>query len=165
MKNIDPKSIWLFFSRYVQYWLIFIALILFINYTSSNYLRTHEGSLRTTLIWVIAIPIILIINYFWSKLCYRFYKYQLTDLDFRKEQGVISKIHVSIPYDRIQNVDIRRGLLTRILGLSDLHIQTAGSSTANALGDAEGKLPGLSKETAENLRDELIKRAQKARSI
>ena len=106
--------------------------------------------------------------FFWAKLSYRFYKYELTDDGFRKELGVIYKKYVTIPYDRIQNVDIYRGILARILGLSDLHIQTAGASAQVSrygwlAGGAEGRLPGLSKEDAEKLRDELIRRAKQPR--
>ncbi len=51
-----------------------------------------------------------------------------------------------------------------MLGLSDLNIQTAGMSSVGRYGRgvfAEGRLPGLSREEAEKLRDELISRAKK----
>lgn len=53
-----------------------------------------------------------------------------------------------------------------MLGLSDLQIQTARmSATVGKYGTdgtgAEGRLPGVSKEEAEALRDELIKRAKR----
>ena len=101
----------------------------------------------------------------WSKLAYDAYKYELREDGFRKEYGVIWKKYVTIPYERIQNVDINRGLLARLLGLSDLQIQTAGiSATVSRYGmagmGAEGRLPGISKDVAEELRDELIKRAR-----
>jgi uncharacterized membrane protein YdbT with pleckstrin-like domain len=63
-------------------------------------------------------------------------------------------------------VDINRGLLARILGLSELQIQTAGASfsfnTRNSMNAifAEGALPGISKEEAETVREELVKRAK-----
>ena len=49
-----------------------------------------------------------------------------------------------------------------MLGLSDLQIQTAGmSSVAGSYGaGSEGRLPGVTREEAERLRDELIKRAR-----
>jgi uncharacterized membrane protein YdbT with pleckstrin-like domain len=104
-------------------------------------------------------PVALIICFIWSKLTYYFYRYELMDAGFRKELGVIYKKYVTIPYDRIQNVDISRGILDRILGLSSLNIQTAGSSDMTG---AEGRLPGLSREVAEQLRDELIQRARQS---
>ena len=49
------------------------------------------------------------ISYIWARLSYKNYRYRLTDLALEKELGVISKKYVSIPYDKIQNVDIYRG--------------------------------------------------------
>ena len=68
------------------------------------------------------------VAFIWAKLSYRFYKYELTENGFRKELGVVYKKYVTIPYDRIQNVDIYRGIVARLLGLSDLNVQTAGAS-------------------------------------
>lgn len=119
-------------------------------------------------VWVVlAVLFFIILAFAWAKLSYHFYRYELTDLGFRKESGVIWKKYVTIPYARIQNVDINRGVLARILGLSDLHIQTAGSSASisryGASGlSSEGRLPGVSKADAELLRDELVVRATKS---
>ena len=79
--------------------------------------------------------------------------------------NIIWKKYVSIPYDRIQNVDIYRGIWARIFGLSDIQIQTAGGITAGSYGAfSEGRLIGVSKEEAERLRDELIRRARNSRT-
>ena len=163
MKQLDPKAVWLFFLSLIPS-LVFPMVILF--FWSFSFFGTPDDGFEFSLnvlnwLWLI-IPIVLILNYLWAKLTYRFYKYELTELGFRKELGVIYKQYVTIPYDRIQNVDIYRGILARILGLSDLNIQTAGSS-AGMIG-GEGRLPGLSKEMAEQLRDELLQRAKGARS-
>lgn len=95
---------------------------------------------------------------------YKYYRYELREDGFRKELGVIWKKYTTIPYDRIQNVDIYRGVIDRILGLSELHIQTAGMSGFGQWGAlSEGRLPGLLPETAEKLRDELIKRVRNSK--
>jgi len=63
----------------------------------------------------------------------------------------------------LQNVDILRGIFARMFGLSDLQIQTAGQSATTGfslLSSSEGRLPGLDIQTAEKLKDELIKRAK-----
>lgn len=93
----------------------------------------------------------------WAGWAYNNYKYQLTEDTVKIEKGVIWKHYVSIPYERIQNVDIHRGILARILGLSDLQIQTAGISGFYL---SEGRLPGLDTQTAEQLRDGLIKKVK-----
>lgn len=93
---------------------------------------------------------------------YKYWKYQLIDSAIKIEKGIILKKYISIPYDRIQNVDIYRGILAQILGLSDVQIQTAGYSASRRSGHgSEGQLPGLDMVVAENLRDDLINRIKK----
>jgi len=109
----------------------------------------------------------IIIFYYWAKLTYYFWKYEITEDAVRIERGVVWKKYISIPYERIQNVDIYRGVLARIFGLSALNIQTAGYSGGGGryglLLTPEGNLPGLSVDIAEKLRDDLIKRAKGTR--
>ena len=111
------------------------------------------GSGVLPLLILIAAVAILFYLVLWVKM----YKYETTDVSFEKEYGVIAKNHVSIPYHHIQNVDIKRGILERILGISSVEIQTAGSE----VGGAEGVLPGISKRKAKQLQDELLERADK----
>ena len=172
MKQLDPKAVWLFFISFVLRWFIlFIILVVYGSVAIISRLQDNTDSVSfgfLNWLWVI-IPAFLIICFVWAKLTYRFYRYELIETGFRKESGVIYKKYVTIPYDRIQNVDIYRGILARLLGLSDLNIQTAGASAVmsrhGAMGiGAEGRLPALSKEIAEQLRDELIERTRKSKN-
>ena len=174
MKQLDPKAVWLFFISFVLRWFFVIIILsiwssVFLNELDET-LESGGGFSLSFLNWLwIIIPVFLILCFVWAKLTYYFYRYELTDAGFRKELGVIYKKYVTIPYDRIQNVDIYRGILARLLGLSDLNIQTAGmSATINRYGvsggGAEGRLPALSREVAEQLRDELIQRARQAKN-
>lgn len=174
MKQLDPKAVWLFFFGYVLR--SFIPIIFF-----SFWIAAFLGGLQKGLangaepsfgflnwLWIL-IPAFILLCFVWAKLTYHFYRYELIDIGFRKESGVIYKKYVTIPYDRIQNVDVYRGILARFLGLSDLHIQTAGASltmSRNGMsgGGAEGRLPAVSKEVAEQLRDELIQRARQPKN-
>ena len=174
MKQLNPKAVWLFFISFVLR--AFIPIIFFSIYGTIIFNDLGKGLdndgkfLFGFLNWLwIIIPAFLILCFVWAKLTYHFYRYELTDAGFRKELGVIYKKYVTIPYDRIQNVDIYRGIWARILGLSDLNIQTAGmSATVGGYGvsggGTEGRLPALSREVAEQLRDELIKRARQSKN-
>jgi len=165
MKKLNPKAVWIFFFQFLSLGLI-LALMLgyFFWIVLAEVGKFGFGW------WIIILFIVIWLfgSYGWAKLTYHFYRYELTNDGFRKEKGVIWKKYVTIPYDRIQNVDIYRGILARILGLSDLHIQTAGmSASISRYGvrgtEAEGRLPGLSREIAEQLRDELIRRARQSK--
>lgn len=164
MQQLDPKAVWLFFLHSV---FVFLLIAIWIGlYLLPALSESSGGALG---IGLVIFLIVLVFSFIWAKLTYHFYRYELTDAGFRKERGVIFKKYVTIPYDRIQNVDIYRGILARILGLSDLNIQTAGMSAAVGRfgvsgGGAEGRLPAVSREVAEQLRDELIQRARQAKN-
>ncbi len=51
-----------------------------------------------------------------------------------------------VPYSRVQHIDIDQSPLARLMGLSELTVHTAGKHNASVT------LPGLSPETAEDLR-------------
>jgi len=174
MQQLNPKAVWLFFISFVLR--SFIPIII-LSIWGSAFLGGIGESLDSggefsfgflNWLWFI-IPAFLVLCFVWAKLTYHYYRYELTDAGFRKELGVIYKKYVTIPYDRIQNVDIYRGILARILGLSDLNIQTAGMSATVGRygisgGGSEGRLPALSLEVAEQLRDELIQRARQVKN-
>ena len=170
MQQLNPKYVWLFFIQLVLIWLIFfVGAAFFIEeiFSGDEVLPSDARKALTNFaqssLWFI-VPI-LIALYVWARLSYHYYRYTLAEEGFKKEYGVISKKYVTIPYSRIQNVDIYRGIWTRIMGLSDLHIQTAGMSGSNSAGvSAEGQLPGLSREVAEKVREELITRARQSRN-
>jgi uncharacterized membrane protein YdbT with pleckstrin-like domain len=171
MKRLDPKAVWLFFISFV---LKSFFIVLFFPVWAFLILGDIAGNKEVYIFdflvwyWVI-VPVFIVICYAWARLSNYYYRYELAESGFRKESGVIYKRYVTVPYDRIQNVDIHRGIWARILGLSDLQVQTAGASASvsryGAMGlSAEGRLPGLSKEVAEQLRDELVERARHSRN-
>ncbi|MEP7103301.1 MAG: PH domain-containing protein [Candidatus Dojkabacteria bacterium] len=170
MKKLHPNSIWLFFIQNLVgcFFASFFLAIFSLSWTIGLFedSSTKNGIVVTMLlICSIVFILIVILSYVFAVLSYNNYKYELKEDGFYKESGVITKKYVTIPYERIQNIDIYRGILARILGLSDLQIQTAGMSAVytnkGAYGvNAEGRLPGLSEQDAKEIRDELIKRAK-----
>lgn len=173
MQKLHPRVIWLFFINSMLRWLslfifggVYLVFFYFGSYVSSDNTAVNYLANLAVLVYIGAILFIVILSYVWARLSYHFYRYELTDNGFKKESGVIYKQYVTIPYERIQNVDIYRGVIARILGLSDIHVQTAGSTVAaGKYGKvSEGRLPGLAFQDAEKLQDELIKRAKGSKS-
>jgi membrane protein YdbS with pleckstrin-like domain len=83
------------------------------------------------------------------------YALRTDDLVFRR--GVIFQRQVAVPYGRLQLVDVTRGPLSRILGLSELRLVTAAAATGVTI-------PGLPLAVAEQLRDQLISVAETRRA-
>jgi membrane protein YdbS with pleckstrin-like domain len=66
--------------------------------------------------------------------------------------GVLVAHESLVPYHRIQQIDVERGPLDRLLGLSSLVLRTASATT-------DGKIPGIPAATADALRVRLLTRA------
>ncbi|PIP31509.1 hypothetical protein COX24_03155, partial [bacterium (Candidatus Gribaldobacteria) CG23_combo_of_CG06-09_8_20_14_all_37_87_8] len=120
MEKLHPRAVWILFVSYLP--LLFPFLFLSFYFSAGvlviPFIRRFQGNTLVQL--TIALIIYVVICFIWAKLAYRFWKYELTENSLKIEKGVIMKKYVSIPYDRVQNVDIYRGVLVRILGLSDL---------------------------------------------
>jgi membrane protein YdbS with pleckstrin-like domain len=84
-------------------------------------------------------------------------KYHLRDDDFVFRRGVIFQRQVAVPYGRLQLVDVSRGPLARLLGLSELRLVTAASSSGVVI-------PGIVRERALTLRDDLVAVAETRRA-
>jgi len=83
------------------------------------------------------------------------YQLRADDLLFRR--GVFYRRQVAAPYGRLQLVDVSRGPVSRLLGLSELRLVTAAAATGVTI-------PGLPREEAEELRDHLISVAESRRA-
>lgn len=166
MQQLHPRAVWFFFLKSAWVWLVVVILLrVYIKISLLGFYVAESQVLPVVKwLWWGTIPV-LVVLFIAAKLTYRYYRYELTDTGFKKESGIIWKLYVTIPYARIQNIDIYRGVLARCLGLSDLQIQTAGQSSVGRYGQAsfaEGRLLGLSQGDAEGLRNELIRRATQA---
>lgn len=85
---------------------------------------------------------------YWAKLYWKNYNFKLESDRITIKRGIIGKNIVNIPYERIQNVNVWRGILDRIYGLSTIKIETAGSSFPftggyGSFSFAEGTIQGL----------------------
>lgn len=83
------------------------------------------------------------------------YQLRTDDLVFRR--GIVFRRQVAVPYGRLQLVDVSRGPMSRLLGLSELRLVTAAVSTGVSI-------PGLPQAEAEELRDHLISVAETRRA-
>ena len=76
--------------------------------------------------------------------------YQLREHDLSLRSGVITHRVASLPFSRIQHVNIRRGPIERSLGLATLQVSTAGPDIS---------IPGLTQADAERIKLLVTERA------
>ena len=112
---------------------------------------------------VFYIILIIVIAEIYAKMAYNRFFYEFTPTNLKVERGVIWKRYTNVPYERVQNVDIHRGIIARMCGFSTVAIQTAGFSYGPRRrgGGAEGSLPAVSVEAAEKIRDFLMSKISK----
>lgn len=70
-----------------------------------------------------------------------------TGRELHVASGWLTRSHTIVPASRVQHIDVTQRLFERIFGVATLVLHTAG--TANS----EVELPGISRETAEGIRD------------
>lgn len=84
--------------------------------------------------------------------------YALRDFDIHFRKGVIWQQTTSLPYNRIQHVEVVSGPLDRYFDLAAVKIFTAGG------GMTDMEIPGLENDRAVEIRDLVIDKAAKARA-
>jgi len=79
--------------------------------------------------------------------------YAIREKDIHFKKGVVFHKTVSLPYNRIQHVEVESSPLERVYGLTTLKFFTAGG------GSADMKIPALTNEASTKLRAYIIKKA------
>lgn len=163
-KQLHQGAKWLFRVRGLfsaLFFAVFIAVFSSSFFVSVLGLTPEKTLFAFTLIISAVIVILIIFVEVYARLSYKFWSYEFTDSQLRIERGIIWKKYSNIPYERIQNVDITRGIIARICGFSSVNIQTAGfSSPANNHGGlmAEGHIPAVPVDEAEKIREFVMKK-------
>ena len=83
---------------------------------------------------------------------YRRFEYELTDDTLDISSGVVSRREREIPYGRVQNVDVSRGIVQRALGVAAVDLETAGGSST------EGSIRFVTPTEATRLQREIQRR-------
>ncbi|QJB69838.1 PH domain-containing protein [Parasphingorhabdus halotolerans] len=108
-----------------------------------------DKALDAGFLWLapLIIPLIFAIPMFFTWLAWSRFSYTVGAEDLRIQSGVLSRNNRSIPYERIQDVNVEQKLIARFLGLAKVKIETGGS------GGDEDSLDAVSLLEAERLRD------------
>jgi len=111
-------------------------LVLHFSMFDQNFL--HTGLAAAVLIALVVGVTALI----WSR-----FTYQVTAREIRIRSGLLNRNNRSIPFDRIQDVSLEQKLISRLLGLATVALETGSG------GGEDGQLDALSRADAESLRD------------
>lgn len=152
-QDLHPNARWLFFLSYAGSSSIILLLLAI-------------GVMLMPLIFAVLFVVYFIALFVVANISYSNFKFEVSPHSFRKEYGVIHKRSASIPFDQIQNVNIKRNLIDRVFGLAHLEIETAGRSGGEKRGiiggvktNVEGYIPGIAPDEAQDLKDLMLTRA------
>jgi len=81
-----------------------------------------------------------------------FFRFGVVGHDLVILEGALVKKRRAIPLARVQGIDIRADLISRLMGLADVVVQTAGGGS----GEAEARIGSIPLSQAEQLRSELL---------
>lgn len=87
-----------------------------------------------------------------SFLKWHFFRYGIVGEDLLISEGWLVRKRRTIPLSRVQGVDVRAGVVMRVLGVTDVVVQTAGGGS----GEAEAKIGQITLAEAEQLRFALL---------
>ncbi|MHB0756481.1 PH domain-containing protein [Polaribacter sp. M15] len=85
--------------------------------------------------------------YGYIRLSFPLRKYALRDKDISYKRGLLIKKLTTVPFTRIQHVEIDEKPISRLFGLSSLSVYTAGDSSDDL------EIKGLTKETALQIKE------------
>jgi len=80
----------------------------------------------------------------------KYQAYLLRQKDLSYQKGWINQTDTSVPYNRIQHVEVTQGLIERWLDLSRVKVFTAGGSSSDI------QIPGLTLKTANGIKTYLL---------
>ncbi len=146
-KKLHPRAKYLFALRSFIYWamisVVICAFVLLIIQTvlpkkeivlphgskvEYGYFNEYDFT-KTELAFIFgssALFLAIILSLLWGWLVYQNYSFESKEDSLGVQYGIIWKKHNSIPYQKIQNTEIKRGIAERLTGLATLCIETAG---------------------------------------
>jgi putative membrane protein len=105
-----------------------------------------SGQVRTALLLALALFTVLAGGLY---LYWRRFEFRVGTSEIRIDSGIFSRTHRSIPFDRIQDVDITQGPVARLLGIAKVKFETGAAGGRDT---DEGVLHAIRLERAQELR-------------
>ena len=146
IENIEFKAIHQNYLKVILLNILLFLLLIIVAfstiYFTSN--KIQEINIAYAITGII-ILFSLIAFYFYIGFSRR--KYALREKDISYKSGVFTKTITTVPFNRIQHVEIDEGLFSRIFKLASINIFTAGAQGADL------SIKGISKEKANYIKE------------
>jgi putative membrane protein len=124
-----------------------LLTVLFIGITGASAIGGPLGPL--VVVALVGVVALALVGY--EVAYYQRFEYELTADSLDVHSGVFARRDREIPLRRVQNVDVTRSAVQRVLGLAAVNVETAGGS------ETEGSLRYVDAEEAARLQDEVAR--------
>jgi membrane protein YdbS with pleckstrin-like domain len=145
---LDPRAISLWRTKYLVRFGIFILVML--GVAVSLGITVPAARIWMAIGWMALTAFGLWFSFWFPARYYRTWRWRIDAKVLEIRSGRLVERARLIPLNRLQHVDLERGLFERMYGLSSLIIHTAGTHVAST------RIPGLEADAAARLRDHLV---------
>ena len=144
MNKLEPGQLWLMRIHA----LIAAAILAVAAFVAETLLAEEIGLPRGALLLPL-LPLLLYVVLISPGRKYRAWGYRMGEEELQLRRGVWIETETVVPIDRVQHIDLSQGPIERAFGVSRLIVHTAGTQYSRVV------LPGLSRQNAERMRDEI----------
>jgi len=152
--RVSPKLVWTELITTVVIGVVVTAGCVLIGVVSGGFVRP-AGAIWSSV--AIIVGVVALVTALLTPRRVRAIGYALRDDDLVLRRGLMWQRFTAVPYGRMQLVDVNRGPLDRLLGISELKFVTAAAST-------NVRVPGIPAADADELRDRLVELAESRRA-
>ncbi|MDP8960933.1 MAG: PH domain-containing protein, partial [Actinomycetota bacterium] len=149
-RNLDP--------RIVQAWRVLIVVVMAVPLGVGTVLALVLFGRPGSLVPLGSVGLLALLVGWYPRARYERWRWQLTPLALELRHGLVVQQHEAVPYFRIQQIDITRDPLDRLLDLASLQVNTASAS-------GSAVIPGIAAAEAPIVRAELLARAAVAVAV
>lgn len=125
------------------------ALVIVAAASTAEAVLFQQFGVPRGLVMLPVLPLLLYLVFISPGRRYRAWSYAMEGAELQIRRGVWTQVHTIVPLDRVQHIDISQGPLERSFEVCRLVLHTAGTMHSLVV------LPGLARDTAERMRDEI----------
>jgi uncharacterized membrane protein YdbT with pleckstrin-like domain len=160
--RLGRRAFLLFLSKRMKLSLVFLSLAIIAwfskNKLPAEYAGMGEYAWKGAGLLFLAIFLLEALRTFME---YRRHTYTFEEEAFTVHKGYVVRNEIAIVYHQIQNVNIKRDMLDRMLGVSQIVIVMVGSSDGLNVRQADTTLLAIDHHKAKLIQKELLRRARR----
>lgn len=149
--------------KFKKLYFIYFSIVLFLGILSW-YLPVIVavflfGQLEVKIVFTLislGIIAVFVFTAYWIPKYYASIVYKMNQTEITWDSGVWFKKSALVPYNRITNISVKQGPISRKLGIASLHVETAGFSGASSSGGSEPELKLDGVENFLEIRDKIM---------